>query len=42
MNDRDILELLVGENYFKSTFGALEYDPEVFMPIQNLNALEDV
>jgi len=33
MNDRDILEILISENYYRSTFGALEYDPEVFMPI---------
>jgi hypothetical protein len=32
LNERDLLEILVSENYWKSTFGALEYDPEVFMP----------
>lgn len=32
LNERDLLEILVSENYWRSTFGALEYDPEVFMP----------
>jgi hypothetical protein len=34
MNERDLLEVLLSENYWRSTFGALEYDPEVFMPVQ--------
>lgn len=32
LNERDLLEILVNENYWRTTFGALEYDPEVFMP----------
>ena len=37
LNERDLLEILVSENYWRSTFGALEYDPEVFMPIWRWN-----
>lgn len=32
LNERDLLEILLNENYWRTTFGALEYDPEVFMP----------
>lgn len=31
LNERDLLEVLLSENYWRGTFGALEYDPEVFM-----------
>ena len=34
LNERELLEVLLNENYWRSTFGALEYDPEVFMPLQ--------
>lgn len=34
MNERELLEVLLNENYWRTTFGALEYDPEVFMPLQ--------
>lgn len=34
MNERDVLEVLMNDNYFKTTFGALEYDPEVFITTQ--------
>jgi hypothetical protein len=34
LNERDLLEILLNENYWRTTFGALEYDPEVFMPQQ--------
>lgn len=32
LNERELLEILLNENYWRTTFGALEYDPEVFMP----------
>jgi hypothetical protein len=33
LNERELLEVLLNENYWRTTFGALEYDPEVFMPL---------
>ena len=32
MNQAELLEVLLNENYAMTTFGALEYDPEVFHP----------
>jgi len=32
LNERDLLEILLSETYWRCTFGALEFDPEVFMP----------
>jgi len=31
-NERELLEVLLNEFYWRTTFGALEYDPDVFMP----------
>jgi len=36
LNERDLLEVLLSENYWRSTFGALEFDPDVFMPIHSI------
>lgn len=33
LSNKDIIELLMKEHYWKTTFGALEYDPEVFLPM---------
>jgi len=33
LNHSELLEVLLNENYWLTTFGALEYDPEVFMPM---------
>ena len=33
MNQGELLEVLLNENYWMTTFGALEYDPEVFSPL---------
>lgn len=33
LNQSELLEVLLNENYWMTTFGALEYDPEVFSPL---------
>ena len=33
LNQTELLEVLLNENYWMTTFGALEYDPEVFSPL---------
>ena len=33
LNQSELLEVLLNENYWSTTFGALEYDPEVFSPL---------
>lgn len=33
LNHSELLEVLLNENYWMTTFGALEYDPEVFSPL---------
>ena len=33
LNQSELLEVLLNENYWSTTFGALEYDPEVFSPM---------
>ena len=33
LNQSELLEVLLNENYWMTTFGALEYDPEVFSPM---------
>ena len=33
LNQSELLEVLLNENYWLTTFGALEYDPEVFSPL---------
>lgn len=33
LSERDLLEVLMSDNYWRTTFGALEFDPEVFMPV---------
>ena len=33
LNQSELLEVLLNENYWTTTFGALEYDPEVFSPM---------
>lgn len=33
LNQSELLEVLLNENYLMTTFGALEYDPEVFSPL---------
>lgn len=30
LNERDLLEVLISDNYWRTTFGVLEYDPDVF------------
>jgi len=33
LSNKDIIELLMQAPYWLTTFGALEYDPEVFLPM---------
>jgi hypothetical protein len=35
LNERELIEVLMNENYWRTTFGALEYDPEVTHAIQD-------
>ena len=30
LNERDLLEVLISDNYWRTTFGVLEYDPDIF------------
>lgn len=40
LNERELLETLMNDHYWTSTFGALEYDPDLFMPANFLSSHE--
>ena len=40
LNQSELIEVLLNTHYWETTFGALEYDPEIFFPIVRSNGFD--